>query len=301
MKVTNPADVPVITDDHPTGTLAFRYLVSGAENTPESYMMVLAENIGLFQMPPHRHPFEQFRYVVSGQMKLGPHEWLREGELAYFPEGASYGPQEDPAGPVVLTVQFGGASGFGYLSPEQYRAGRAKLREKGRFEGPVFIRELPDGTTRRTFSINAIWEEELGSKMLIPTPRYERVVYMKPSAFRWRAVAGNPKVVQKTLGIFSERLTTAEMFALEPGAALPLAADDAYRLLFVLDGTGTLDLQPFDRHFGASLDPGETATLHATSALTLLSFTLPLIDVSWQPPETPNEEPVPEESVAVHA
>lgn len=301
MQVTNPANVPVITDDHPTGALAMRYLVVGAENAPESYMMVLAENVGLFEMPPHRHPFEQFRYVISGGMKLGPHERLRAGELAYFPEGASYGPQEDEAGPLVLTLQFGGASGFGYLSPEQYRAGRAKLRKKGRFEGPVFIRELADGKTKRTFSINAIWEEELGSKMLIPTPRYERVVYMKPEAFRWIKTAGASNVFHKTLGVFSERLTTAEMLLLKPGATLELRAGDAYRLYFVLDGSGTFATQAFAKHFGASLDPGENATLRATSELKLLAFTLPLIGMDWQYPETPNEEPVPDESVAVHA
>jgi redox-sensitive bicupin YhaK (pirin superfamily) len=91
------------------------------------------------------------------------------------------------------------------------------------------------------------------------------------------------------------------MILLKPGASFELQARDAYRLFFVIDGSGAFDGNPLGRHFGASLDPGERATLRATSELTLLAFTLPLIGADWQEPETPSEEPVPDESVAVPA
>jgi len=45
-----------------------------------------------FFTPRHRHNFDQFRYVVSGEMNIAKGVDLHEGECAYFPEGTHYGP-----------------------------------------------------------------------------------------------------------------------------------------------------------------------------------------------------------------
>jgi len=55
MKIVDPASVAVITDDHPTGALGMRHLSQGRAGTPDNFMMVLAENLGHFQMVKHRH------------------------------------------------------------------------------------------------------------------------------------------------------------------------------------------------------------------------------------------------------
>jgi len=300
MKVADPARSQVRTDDHPTGVLGFRYLLRGTENTPGNYVMLLAENLGRFEMVRHRHNFDQFRYVVSGQMNLGDGDVLREGGLCYFPEGTPYGPQDDAAGPVVLTLQFGGAHGYGYMSPEQYLAGRRALAAAGRFEGPVYIRTGADGRATRKFSINAIWQEAMGERMLIPAPRYSRPILIDPRAFRWTGAA-RPGVWRRFLGSFSERAVAAEMLRLEPGAALAVGAAHAIRLLFVLDGQGSLAEHALARHFAVHLDAGEGAELKAGAAgMELLLFTLPMLDARWRDAETQAEEPMPEESV-VHA
>jgi len=46
-------------------------------------------------MPRHRHSFEQIRLPLIGDMNLGEQGILTEGEIGYFPEGGTYGPQDD--------------------------------------------------------------------------------------------------------------------------------------------------------------------------------------------------------------
>jgi hypothetical protein len=298
MKTVDPETLPLFTDDHPTGALAQRYLFVGEDLTPDNFMLSIADNIGRFQMVRHRHNFDQFRFALSGDLNMGDGRVLREGWLAYFPEGAAYGPQDDAAGPVALVLQFGGASGYGYMSPEQYRAGRAALNQVGHFEGAVFVRPRPDGSVKKTFSINAIWEEALGEKLRIPAPRYDQAIHINPMAFRWIPVAGSRSAFRKPLGTFSEREVKAEIFLIEPNGRLALASGTARRLVFVLDGSGEADSADLGRHFGLQVDPGETAAVTANTALTLLSFTLPPVSRDWTEPQLPSFEPVPGEAVS---
>jgi hypothetical protein len=297
MQVVDPAMLKLYTDDHPTGVLAQRYLFVGDDNTPENFMFSIAENRGRFQMVRHRHSFDQFRFSIKGDLEMGNGRKLRENCLGYFPEGTPYGPQDDQAGPVTVVLQFGGSSGCGYLSPEQYRAGRAALNKVGRFEGPVFIREMADGTVRRTFSINAIWEEALGARMLLPAPRYDQPIFIDPAAFRWIPVKGAPGAWHKPLGTFSEREVRAEVWKIEAGATLEIASGEARRLMLVLDGAGRAAAQPLKQHFGIRVEPGEQAAIAAEVELTLLSFHMPPVNSGWIQPSLPSFEPVPGESV----
>ena len=40
---------------------------------------------------------------------------MEGGEIAYFPESAYYGPQEGGEDRIVVLLQFGGASGQGFI------------------------------------------------------------------------------------------------------------------------------------------------------------------------------------------
>jgi hypothetical protein len=297
MKITDPATRELRTDDHPTGALGFRYLLQGEEDTPDNFVMLIAENLGHFHMVRHRHNFDQFRYVISGQMNIGDGLVIRAGELCYFPEGTPYGPQDDPAGPLVLTVQFGGGNGYGYMSPGQYLAGRKALEREGRFEGPVFIRET-NGKTTKKFSINAIWEKAMGDRMLIPAPRYKAPVIMNPQAYRWTPVPRQQGCFRKFLGSFSERGTGAEMLKAQPGAALRFLPEQATRLLFVLEGAGRIGGHRIGRHFGVQVEPAEALDLHAgPEGFSVLCLDMPLFAGGWQDAEIAAVEPAQEESV----
>jgi hypothetical protein len=171
------------------------------------------------------------------------------------------------------------------------------LRQVGRFEGPVFIRETADGAVKKTFSINAIWEEALGAKLLIPAPRYDKPIFINPNAFRFVPVEGARGVLRKALGTFSEREVAAEMWLLHGGAQIDLRGAAAIRLLFVLSGSGSAGDEALGNHFAIRADPGETLSLAATSELKLLSFVLPPVSAEWEEPLLPSFEPVPNEAV----
>src|ERR1700754_905626 len=100
--------------DHPTGSLAFKYLQTGDERAPDNFVLILARQDARFTTERHRHNFDQFRFPIHGDMNVGKGITLREGQLGYFTEGAPYGPQDDPVEPsapgerIHLTLQFGG-------------------------------------------------------------------------------------------------------------------------------------------------------------------------------------------------
>jgi hypothetical protein len=117
MKV-KPFDDTAFLQDHPKGTVSFNYLLMGGEpESLESYRYILGRQEADFHMPRHRHTFEQVRLPLVGDMHLGEQGVLHEGEIGYFPEGLTYGPQDDPLGDVKpgerlqLVLQFGDASG----------------------------------------------------------------------------------------------------------------------------------------------------------------------------------------------
>jgi len=174
-------------------------------------------------------------------------------------------------------IQFGGGSAQGYLSRHQYNDGHARLEKKGRFEGSVYIVRSPDGQEKRTFSIDAIYEEIFGQRPVYPKPRYVDPVIMSPEAFDWVPVDGARGVATKLLGSFTERPIVAEKFRFDPDAELELAAGNAIVLGFVVEGEARLGDQPIGQHSAFELSPGEHATVAAAKTTELLVFRLPLV------------------------
>ena len=178
------------TKDHPTGAVAFQHLLKGDPQLPDNFMYILGRQDGDFAMPRHRHNFDQIRLPITGDMNLGNGLTLREGEIGYFPEGLPYGPQDDPLGStapgerVQLVLQFGGASGYGFMSIEQRRQAWKELEQFGRFEGPNF--RWADG--RVEWGLNAIWEHVFGTRLKYPRSRYKAPIIIDPKRFNWVSV-----------------------------------------------------------------------------------------------------------------
>jgi len=80
--------------------------------------------------PRHRHNFDQLRYIIKGTYPYAKGKVMPEGWVGYFPESVHYGPQERPEGLEMLTCQFGGASGSGYLSVAQREAANDRLKKR---------------------------------------------------------------------------------------------------------------------------------------------------------------------------
>jgi hypothetical protein len=107
---------------------------------------------------------------------------------------------------------------------------------------------------------------------------------MDGADFGWVALADQPGVSEKTLGIFTERRAQSGFYRVDAGAtlhALGRAVYVAYRGEGSVNGT---PLRPFTTVF---LDHGEDAVITATSEVELIHFGLPdLRDLAAQPEMT---------------
>jgi hypothetical protein len=277
--------------DHPTGSLAFKYLLAGDDSAPDNFVLMLARQDKRFTTERHRHNFDQFRYPVHGDMNVGQGIKLRAGQLGYFTEGAPYGPQDDPmqdetmqgeasGDRLHLTLQFGGSTGYGYLSPDRLRACRDELRRDGEFVDIFYHRH--DGKTLG--GLDAVWQHAFGAKLEYPRPRYPGPIIMDPKSFHWTGNAGEPGVEHKYLGAFTERGTWAEIIRLQPGAQWNIHHSKARLLAVVLSGTGRCNDQALSRFSAVQVDPGERAEIIGTEPLELLIFGLPMITAAAATP-----------------
>ena len=114
MKIANAETTP-FTPPPPSrgGRIDFKTLLEGRPGALNNYQLLLADTDISFKSPRHRHNFEQLRYSVKGATHTGDDCVIQEGELAYFPEGCYYGPQDQSRcghNSLTMVIQFGGPS-----------------------------------------------------------------------------------------------------------------------------------------------------------------------------------------------
>jgi hypothetical protein len=251
MKIT-PYDENAYKMDHPRGTVAFNYLLMGGEPEKlENYRYILGRQEGDFHMPRHRHTFEQIRLPLIGDMNLGEQGILREGEIGYFPEGQTYGPQDDPLGTpkqLQLVLQFGGASGLGMRG------------ERGR--GPQARRE----------GVAAHGERR---EIKFPRPRYQSVLIMNPEHFNYLPVDGCPGVQRKYFGSFTERAFWIEYVKVESGVEWVSTVHTGRRLIVALSGAATVDDTKIGRLAALQVEAGEKLRVEASEETVFYIVGLP--------------------------
>ncbi len=285
--------------DHPTGQIAFHHLLKGTDGTPENFMYILGRQDRDFFMPRHRHNFDQIRLPIRGTMNHGGGTVVGEGEVAYIPEGLPYGPQDDPCEPFApgerlqLVLQFGGASGIGFMSIEQRRQAWKDLEQTGKFVGPYYHRN--DGTS--AWGLNAIWEHVFGDRIKYPRPRYKSIIIADPKVTNWLPLSGVAGVDRKFLGTFSERGVTVEMIRIAAGAQWRSEDRNALRLLVVLSGDGTVDGAGVAHLSALQVEAGETLALSATTEIELFSIALPPVQAPTVPSTEYDLEELPGEPV----
>jgi mannose-6-phosphate isomerase-like protein (cupin superfamily) len=123
--------------------------------------------------PRHMHNFDQIRYVLAGE--TGFTRWdLHAGECAYFPAGVHYGPQEQHGSALLLTLQFPGAGGQYYLTPEQVEETVAQLRAEDPDFGKGGKGIDKDGRERDSYEI--VWETRQKTPVSYPASAYDSPV-----------------------------------------------------------------------------------------------------------------------------
>ena len=290
VEVISLESVPLVERQHVReGVFRSRRILNGIAGTPANFSLQLGVTPNYYS-PRHRHNFDQVRYQLDGEFDFAADGVMQSGSIAYFPEGTYYGPQASAAANATLVLQFGGASGSGYLSPEEYERASAALLKHGTLAKGIYARPGPDGSKINKDAYEAVWEEVNGRPLVYPRPRYQRPVFMNPESFAWMPLDGRTGVSVKHLGQFSELRTRITFFKVEPGSALELEENSIY---FVTKGLGRVSSKDrasptsFERHATIHLIPGDHATLlgRGTEPVELLHIGLPdFRDVSTFPP-----------------
>ena len=257
---------------HRGGTFHYRHLLNGTPGTPGNFQFNIGQLEGDFSSPRHRHNFDQFRFQLEGTMNFDRNGKMGAGSFGYFPEGAPYGPQSSDGRSSTAVLQFGGASGSGYLSREEVAAGTAELKKYGTFEAGIFRRNDDVEGRRATDGYQAIWEHAHGERMEYPKPRYRDPIMVDPANYEWLPVAGQAGVTRRSLGTFTERQCAAELVRLERGAAYRADGRSVY---LVLRGAGIVGDATFRELSAFHLEDGERAELVARDDTEILRLVLP--------------------------
>jgi hypothetical protein len=254
-----------------------KVLLSGVEGAPDNYTLVLVREGKAATTPRHRHNFDQLRMTISGRTNYGPKRWIEPGELAYFPEGVHYGPEECEGNRVGFTLQFGGATRNGLMTQRQIRAGREELSKSGRFEKGVYYATDPaPGERKAQDGYEAIWEFTNGRPLVYPAGRYDEPVLIRPQHFEWIDDAFQPNVATKVLGTFTERRLELMEQRVKRGATTLVGPRDGIILGMVLSGSGSIDASSLTALSAFEVGAHDVAHVTATEDLTLLLAGLPI-------------------------
>jgi len=219
MKVSQGDERPVVRAlQFRAGTTHLRHLLDGEVGTRGNFMLGIWKSEGDFFSPRHRHNFEQYRYVLDGELNYNRNGKLTKGMLGYFPEGVMYGPQsQDPDKfSLALILQFGGTSGSGFLSQPEVDAAEAELKKVGEFEKGVFRRT--SGTGKKNMDgMQAIWEHVNGRPMVYPKPHLINPAFMDPAHYEWSKVDGASNVAEKLFAVSSDRGAESRIVKFEAG------------------------------------------------------------------------------------
>lgn len=273
---------------HRDGVIEFKRLLRREDGGPADFEFALTRFRGPYRTPRHRHNYDQIRIGLDEPISYMPGRAVLPGSIGYFPEGTPYGPQEVTNDPVTAALQFGGASGEGFVGYDALHRGFTELAGEGVFAGGVYRRTTPDGRHVNTDGYQAVWEHLTGRPMRYARPAYAEPVLLFPDAFRAHPVEGEPGVSVAPLGEFTGARTRLDLLRLDAGATHLDADPSRGRILFVLDGA--LDLAAdgggaaLERWAAVHLAAGEATEVTARGAARVVAIGLPLLVPGAAPP-----------------
>lgn len=293
MKIVQGDEIPLMRQlEYRGGIFHSRRLIEGQPGTIDNFQLSIGVSQGDFYSPRHRHNFEQIRVQLDGTLDYDRDGAMTPGIVGYFPEGVFYGPQSQQPDVVATAavLQFGGASGSGYLSNTETRKAMEELKALGEFKDGVFRRREPLFGKKNADGNQAIWEHHHKRPLVFPKPRYARPIMMDPKNFSWIPVPGSPGTYEKLLGVFTERGTRAAQVKLDPGASCTGHGRSVY---LVLRGEGTIGDTPMRALTTLFLDWNETAVITASAETEVMHFGLPnLAGVTLSVPDHDEDDAV---------
>jgi quercetin dioxygenase-like cupin family protein len=262
-------------NQHRVGTFIQKMLLVGEPDTPGNFSFRMVRTQTDFFSPRHKHNFDQIRYQLEGSFSFARDGVMHPGTIAYFPEGTLYGPQTSSEESLTVVLQFGGASGGGYMSDDARARGVRELERMGRFEGGIFHRNPGVPGKKNVDGHQAVWEHVMGRPMTFPKPRYGKPVFMEPDAFAWMPSRTEAGVAERSLGTFTERRFQLSFVRLEPGA---VHRPRDHSIYFNLSGEGSSERGEWKKYDTVYVEPDETTRISATAASEFLLLGLPALE-----------------------
>ena len=255
----------------------FKTLLTGDENALDNFRLYFVRQSGEVDVPRHKHNFDQIRMCLEGgRQNYGADKWIAPGEIVYFPEGTPYGPEQSDTERLSITLQFGGASGNGFVSSARLQQAMNEMREFGTFEKGIFKRigQLAPGEKRNQDSYEAIWEHVNKRKLIYPKPRYGEPILVKPENFEWEASREQPGFAIKRLCVFSERHLQFLIAKLDAAAHGLQPSRGGIQIGFVLRGEGTINGVEIRKH--SAFSSKEDLALSSDHGMEILLVGLPI-------------------------
>lgn len=273
MQITHTAQVDWFErkDKPRDGKFLQKQLAKGQAGAGDNFLLQLVNTGGDFFSPRHRHNFEQFRFQIEGDGGFDRDGVMTPGTVGYFPEGTRYGPQTNKGDLLTLVLQFGGASGNGYMSEEELSEAVRQLRAFGEFKSGVFHAH-PDSGRKNQDAYEACWEHHFQRKMSYPAERFHGPVFMNAAAFAWMAVEGQAGIEQRVLGTFDELGTGIRFVRLAAGATYRAKGR---RLYFALSGTGSAGGESWTKMDVLHTGTGESHAIAAKEAAEFYVILMP--------------------------
>jgi hypothetical protein len=264
---------------HREGVIEFLPLLQGENGRPDHFVLNIARFEEYFT-PRHRHNYDQIRYCFNAPFPYAKDKVIPAGWIGYFPEGTPYGPQdvrcELENGPEILTWQFGGASGQGFVSAGSLRDAYEALAVNGRFERGFYLRQMPDGSERKQDGYEAAWAAASGQELVYPPARFSEPVLMDPAAFVWRDTA-EVGVQQKRLATFEPQLSLW-FTRLANGAEHQPVPHQAIQHAYVLEGDVQIAGGSYGKGTVIELGAGESFPMTAgVTGVELFWLALPVL------------------------
>lgn len=258
-----------------TEGMAHKRLFEGEESSPDNYMLVMSQEPKTYFSPRHRHPWDQIRFCLQGKIPIARGLHIEAGEIGYFPESAHYGPQEGGEDRIVLLLQFGGASGQGFIGPDRLKQARLDMERSGTFEKGVYMTERGGQRVNRD-AYEAVWQNVKGAPPAYVSPAYKTPIVMRPDALRWKPSA-DQGVAHKEIGVFPHRSLVIRGIKVAAGSVVELAPVAALRFLFVTEGSGALDGRELRRWSILRLLPCESGQISAQDGLEMIELIVGMI------------------------
>jgi hypothetical protein len=262
----------------------FKTLLTGEEGALDNFRLYFVRQKGAVDIPRHRHNFDQIRMCLEGgEQNFGPGKWIAPGEIAYFPEGTPYGPEQSDTERLSVTLQFGGASRSGFIGSARLQQAKDEMKEFGSFEKGIFKRigQLAPGEKRNQDAYEAIWEHINKRKLTYPKPRYGEAILIRPENFDWELSDRQPGFARKDLCAFSERHLQFAVLKLEPGASAVEPSRSGIQVGFVLNGEGTINGEALRKY--SAFAGREDLALSSPTGIVLLLVGLPIFAAQASP------------------